>query len=97
MIKITVSSTELRHNAGNARATGKPYSMYIQSVWFHTLDKAGNPNPYPEKGEVIVPLNEAKEGIPYAVGEYQLHPSSLYVGRQGGLEVSPKLHPLKAR
>lgn len=95
MIKITVASAELQHLHGNAKATGRPYSMFKQVVYFHTLDKNGQPLPYPEKGEVMVDKDNLGQGIPYQPGIYQLHPSSLYLDRNGGLVVAPKLSPLQ--
>lgn len=95
MIKVTVHSAVLDHKTGNARATGKPYSMFEQVVYFHTLDKAGNPNPFPEKGRILVDKDPAGNGIAYQPGEYLLHPASVYVDQYGGLSVAPKLVPSK--
>jgi Helix-destabilising protein len=97
MIKVTVHSAELRHIHGNAKATGKPYSMFSQVVYFHTLGRDGNPNPFPEKGEILVEKDSVGQGIPYAPGDYLLHPNSFYVGRNGALEVAPKLAVAKPR
>jgi len=97
MIKVTVSSTDLNHIHGTAKGTNKPYSFFKQSVYFHTLDKQGNPNPYPEKGEVSVDKDNVGQGIPYAPGDYVLHPASLYVDRNGNLAVAPRLAVAKAR
>ena len=57
MIKVSVTSTEVRNQSGNAKATGNPYSLNFQTVWVHTSDKQGNPNPYPEKVEIILEKN----------------------------------------
>lgn len=97
MIKVTVSSAELNHVQGIAKMTGKQYSFYKQSVYFHTLDKSGNANPYPEKGEVPVEKDAVGQGIAYAPGEYILHPASLYLDRNGNLAVAPRLAVAKAR
>ena len=45
MIKVSVTSTEVRNQSGNAKATNKPYSLNFQTVWFHTHDRNGQPNP----------------------------------------------------
>jgi len=97
MIQVSVTSTEVRNQSGIAKTTQKPYSMNFQTVWLHTFDRAGQKNPFPEKVEIILDKND--QGIPqhYAVGEYQLHPSSIFVGRDGKAGLSPRLVPLKPR
>lgn len=94
MIKVTVSSTDVRHQSGNAKASGKPYALAFQTVWVHTFDKQGNPNPFPEKVEII--LDKAQDGAAlfHPAGEYLLHPSSIYVNRNGDLSVAPRLVPV---
>lgn len=94
-IKAIVHSAEVRHQQGNAKATGKPYSLFFQTAWLHTFDKSGNPNPYPEKIEVILDKDQVGNAITYPPGEYVLHPSSVYVGRFGNVEISPRLAPVK--
>lgn len=94
MIKVTVVSAEVRDFKGIGKASGKPFHMRMQTVWCHTCDKHGNINPFPEKTEIKLDADERDNVTPYAPGEYQLHPASLYMG-QYGLEVAPKLVPLK--
>lgn len=98
MLKVSITSTALREMKGNGKASGKPYHLYFQTAYVHTLDKkTGKPHPYPEKTEIIVDRDEhTGEGKAYAIGEYQLHPASIYVGRNGDLSVAPILAPLKA-
>lgn len=96
MIRVTVASVDLQHLHGTSKVSGKPYSMFKQVVYYHTLDKIGGPLPYPEKGEVMVDKDNVGQGIPYAIGIYQLHPSSLYLDRNGALTIAPKLVPLKS-
>lgn len=96
MIKVTVASIETRENSGIGKLTGKPYHMIMQNAYAHTFGKDGKPNPYPEKIELILDVDsQSKMPRVYPVGEYQLHPASLYVGKYG-LEVAPKLVALKA-
>lgn len=95
MIKVTVTSTEVRHMAGNSKTTGKSYALDFQTVWFHTFDKLGNPNPYPEKAEIILDHDKDGAALFYTPGEYTLHPSSLYVGRNGDLAIAPRLTAIK--
>ena len=94
MIKVSVTSTEVRNQSGNAKASGKPYSLNFQTCWVHTTDKQGNPNPYPEKVEIILEKNEQGQALFYTPGDYMLLPNSIYVDRNGNLSVSPKLGAL---
>ena len=95
MIKFTVISDKTRENKGIAAKSGKPYHMYFQTAYAHTYAKDGTPNPFPEKIEIICELDEhSKLPVTYPAGEYQMHPASLHMG-QYGLEVTPKLVPLK--
>ena len=97
MIKVSVTSTEVRNQSGNAKASGKPYSLNFQEVWVHTSDRKGNPNPYPEKVEIILEKNEQGAALFYPAGEYTLSPNSIYVDRNGSLAISPRLVPVKPR
>lgn len=94
MIQISVKSTEVRNQSGNAKASGKPYSLNFQTVYAHTYDRDGKPNPYPEKVEIILEKDQAGSALFYPVGEYTLAPQSLYVDRSGDLKVSPRLSKL---
>jgi hypothetical protein len=58
MLKVSVTSTEVRNQSGTSKASGKPYSLNFQTVWVHTFDKQGTANPYPEKVEIILEKNE---------------------------------------
>lgn len=93
MIKVTIAQTTVRELKGTSAKTGRPYHMRFQNAYGHTVDKEGNQPPYPEKFEVQ--LEEDQQ--PYQPGDYQLHPSSLYIDRDGRLAVSARLAPLKPR
>ena len=94
MIRATVYSVETRENSGTAKLTGKPYFMVMQNAYVHLFDKKGNAEPVPTKIELILDLDpQSKMPKVYPVGEYELHPSSFYMGRFG-LEVSPRLTPI---
>ena len=95
MIQVSVTSTEVRNQSGNAKASGKPYSLNFQTVWVHTHDKTGKKNPYPEKTEIILDKNEQGAALFYPVGEYTLAPESIYVDRSGNLAVAPRLVAIK--
>ena len=96
MIQVSVTSTEVRNQSGTAKASGKPYSLNFQTAWFHTVDRQGVKNPYPEKAEIILEKNEQGAALFYPVGEYTLAPQSVYVDRSGNLAIAPRLVPLKA-
>lgn len=97
MIQISVKSTDVRNQRGTGKASGKAYDLNFQTVWAHTSDRNGNPNPYPEKVEIILEKND--QGVPlfYPVGEYSLAPNSIYVDRSGNLAISPRLVALKPK
>ena len=95
MIQVSVTSTEVRNQSGNAKATGKPYSLNFQTVWFHTYDRSGQKLPYPEKAEIILEKNKEGAALFYPVGEYVLASSSIYIDRTGNVSVSPRLEVLK--
>jgi len=92
MIKVTVAQIGTRDLSGVSKTSGKPYAMRIQTAYAHTLDKDGNPPPFPEKFEVILD----KDAQPYPVGDYTLSPSALYVDQNGRLACTPRLTPIKA-
>lgn len=93
MIKVTVPALPIRNMKGIGKTSQKPYDLNFQTVYFHTADQTGQPLPFPEKSEIILETGAAA----FSPGEYTLSPNSLYVGRNGSLEVAPKLVPLKPR
>lgn len=97
MIQVSVTSTEVRNQRGVAKASGKAYDINFQTVWFHTFDRAGNKNPYPEKSEIILEKDSQGAALFWPAGEYTLAPSSLYVDRSGSLAVAPRLIALKPK
>ena len=94
MLKVSVTSTEVRNQSGNAKTSGKPYSLDFQQVWIHTCDRHGNPNPFPEKVEIILQKDKDGAALYHLKGEYTLEPSSIYVDRSGNLAISPKLRAI---
>ncbi len=97
MIQVSVTSTEVRNQRGIAKASGKQYDINFQTVWFHTHDKQGNKNPYPEKSEIILEKDANGAALFWPIGEYTLAPSSLYIDRSGNLAVAPRLVQLKPK
>jgi len=95
MIRISIASTAVRSMRGNSKVSGKPYDLAFQDAWFHTIGKDGVAAPYPQKVEIILPRADDGAALFYAVGEYQLAPSSVYVDRNGKLSIEPHLVALK--
>lgn len=95
MIQISVKSTEARNQRGNSAKTGKPYNMYFQECWAFTVDRNGNPSPYPVKSELILDVDDQGRPMTYAVGDYTLAQSSIYIDRGGNFAIAPRLVALK--
>lgn len=96
MINVVVTSPDVRIQEGISKRTGKPYKLGIQTAYFHTLDKNGKPQPFPERSELLLESLPDGSFKSYPVGKYQLHPSSIYVDRAGALALSPRLAPVSA-
>lgn len=95
MIQVSVTSTEVRNQSGNAKASGKPYSLNFQTVWLHTYARNGVKNPYPEKTEIILEKDANGAAQYYPIGEYVLAPESIYVDRGGNAAISARLTAIK--
>lgn len=93
MLKVSVKSTDVRNQSGNAKVTGKPYSLNFQTVWVHTIGRNGEPSPFPEKVEIILERDKDGAALFHPIGEYVLADNSVYVDRNGSLAVSPRLVP----
>ena len=91
MIRVTVAQTTVRELKGTSAKNGRDYHLRFQNAYAHTVDRDGNTPPYPEKFEISLERDQA----PYSAGEYSLHPSAVYVDRDGRLAVSPRLTPWK--
>lgn len=97
MLKVTITSPAIREMKGVGKTSGKAYHMAFQDAWIHTFAKDGTPSPFPEKIEISLERAEDGAFLFYKPGEYQLHPSSVYVGRDGGLAVAPRLVAIGAK
>jgi hypothetical protein len=104
MLKVTVIKGIAKPISWGANETRKAGSMRVQECYLHTVEEDGTPSFAPVKIEIV--LNRAKvnaetgevlapEQSPYAPGEYQLHPSSVYVDRAGRPAFTPRLTPVK--
>jgi hypothetical protein len=91
MIRISISQTAIAERKGTSSTSGKPYHLRIQTGYAHTLDADGNSPLYPEKFQILLRDDQP----PFVPGEYQLAPSAVYVNRNGDLDITPRLIPLK--
>jgi Helix-destabilising protein len=92
MIKIVVTSPDIREMKGVGKTSGKPYHMRFQTGHAFTVDKDGVVAEFPDKFEIILEADQ----VPYARGSYTLQPSAVFVSREGRLELRPRLAPVAA-
>lgn len=92
MIKVTVTSPDIREMKGIGKASGKPYHMRIQTAYAHIISSEGVIADFPDKFEIALEADQA----PFARGVYQLHPCAITVGREGRLDIRPRLVPIAA-
>ena len=93
MIKIAITSPDIREMKGIGKTSNKPYHMRFQTGHAFTVDPAtGAVAEFPDKFEITLEDGQA----PYARGSYMLSPSALFVGREGRMEVRPRLVPVPA-
>lgn len=105
MLKVTVVKPEASVVSWRANAQGREAgSMRVQEIWVHTVEQDGTPAFAPTRvelilnrervdqvtGEILTPAQAA-----YPAGEYTLHPSSVYVNRDGKLSFAARLTPMK--
>lgn len=93
MILVKVAQTGLREIPFTDKK-GQAQRLLVQTAFAFTVDQDGNPPPYPEKFEIVLPRGQV---TPYAVGDYTLHPSAIYVDQKGRLACQPRLTPAKAK
>lgn len=90
MIKIEVTSAEVRTKSGTSARTGKPYNIREQDAYAYTVGRDGQPQKYPQK----IVINLGDDQAPYPLGMYQPAAESFYVDRFGGLSLGLVLKPL---
>lgn len=87
MIKIAITSPEIKELKGIGKTSGKPYHMRIQTAHAFTVSKDGELSEFPDKFEISLDDDQP----PYLRGHYTLSPSALFVSRDGRLECRPRL------
>ena len=75
---------------GVGKVSGKPYHMRIQIAHAFTVDADGVVAEFPDKFEIALEADQA----PYPRGKYTLQLSSVFVSRDGRLDVRPRLAPV---
>lgn len=96
MLKVRILKPNYREMKGTAKVSGKPYHLAFQDAYFYTFGDDGQPNELPDRAEIMLDKDEAGNFKAYPPGVYQLHPSSIMVGRDG-LAITPKLVPVPAK
>jgi hypothetical protein len=94
VLKVQIAKPDVRVQ-GYTDKKGQPAKLAFQEAWLFTVDEGGKPDPYPSKVEFIPPRDEHGNTVPYGVGDYQLHPSAVYIDRNGRLAAQMRLTPLK--
>lgn len=93
MIRITVAQAHAEIIPYTSKKDGSAQQIRKQTAYAHIVNDAGEPALYPEKFGFL--LN--REQVPFAAGEYTLHPSAISV-RDGQLSIaSNRLTPVKAK
>lgn len=93
MLNVTITSDRLREMKGIGKTSGQPYHLFFQDAYFYTFGPDGKPNELPDKAEIMLEKDQAGNPVKYAPGKYQLHPSSVFIGRDG-LSIKPVLVPV---
>lgn len=81
MIRVQVTDTKVQAIRGISQKNGKPYEFFKQGAYAFL-----NGAPYPEKIELSLEADK-----PYAVGDYDLLDTSIYVDSNNRLQVRPIL------
>jgi len=89
-ILVQVHSASLRVIDYTDKKTGQPARLLTQTAYLHAVNENGEKGPVPDKFEIVLPKGQS---VGHPPGLYTLHPSALYVDRNGRLSVSPRLAP----
>ncbi len=95
MLTVKIISPDVRVQPYTNKRTNLPATLSFQTGWVFTVDDAGKPGPFPEKTEFIVPRDKEGKDAPYAAGDYTLHPSAVFIDRDGRLAAQMRLTPQK--
>ena len=70
---------------------GNAAELLTQTAYLHSVNEQGEKSPVPDKFEIVLPKGSR---TPMQPGMYTLHPSAVYVDRNGRLSVQPRLVPV---
>lgn len=93
MIKITITTADIREMKGIGKTSGKPYHMRFQTGHAFTVSADGTVAEFPDKFEISLEDGQ----LPYPRGNYMLSPSAVFVNRDGRMDVRPRLVPVLAK
>ena len=92
MIRIVITSPEIREMKGVGKTSGKPYHMRFQNAHAFTVDKDGIEAEFPDKFEMMLENDQ----LPYPRGKYVFHSSAFRISRDGKPEFLARLVPAPA-
>lgn len=93
MIRITIAQGTAETINYTSKKDGSPQQLRKQTGYAHIVDAENGPALYPEKFGFL--LN--RDQVPFAPGDYTLHPSAVTV-RDGKLTLTDnRLTPVKAK
>lgn len=87
MIKIFVTSPDVRNMKGIGKTSLKAYDLNFQNAHAFTVSLDGVVSEFPDKFEIMLDNGQ----LPYPRGHYTLAPNAIQVSREGKLEVRPRL------
>lgn len=90
MLKITITSVEVDVIKYTDKR-GQPAQLRKQTGYLHGYEPSGQPLPFPDKFSFLLDSDAA----PFPAGTYDLHPSAVFVDREGRLACAPRLTPAK--
>jgi len=93
MIKVTITTADIREMKGIGKTSGKPYHMRFQTGHAFTVSPDGTVVEFPDKFEITLEDGQ----LPYPRGNYMLSPSAVFVNRDGRMDVRPRLVPVPAK
>lgn len=93
MIKIAITSPDIREMKGIGKTSGKPYHMRFQTGHAFTVAPDGVVSEFPDKFEISLEDGQT----PYPRGTYTLSPSAVFVNRDGRMDLRPRLVPVPSK
>lgn len=92
-IRITIAQSTAETINYKSKVDGSPQTLRKQTGYAHVVNDANEPALYPEKFGFL--LN--RDQVPFAAGDYTLHPSAITVYDGKLVLSSSRLTPVKAK